>query len=62
MEAFTINQFCSGEKIGRSMFYKLAKMGKAPATYKVGSERRISREAWEAWRAERAAETESAAA
>jgi predicted DNA-binding transcriptional regulator AlpA len=52
-ESFTIKEFCAAEKISRSFFYKLDAQGKAPRTYKIGSNRRISREARIAWRAER---------
>jgi hypothetical protein len=60
-ESFTINEFCAAEKISRSMFYKLDGQGKAPKTYPVGCERRISRAAWESWRAAREAEATQAA-
>lgn len=52
-ESFTINEFCAAEKISRSFFYKLESQGKAPRTYPVGSARRISREAYSAWRSAR---------
>jgi predicted DNA-binding transcriptional regulator AlpA len=49
-ESFTINEFCTAEKISRTFFYKLQSQGKAPQTYPIGSNRRISREAYLAWR------------
>lgn len=52
-ESFTIAEFCAAEKISRQLFYKLSKQGLAPKTYRVGSDPRISRDAWDAWRAER---------
>ncbi|UPK15045.1 transcriptional regulator [Bradyrhizobium sp. 155] len=55
-ESFTINEFCAAEKISRAFFYKLQGQGKAPRTYPVGSNRRISREAYVAWRTAREAE------
>jgi len=55
-ESFTIKEFCAAEKISRAFFYKLQSQGKAPRTYPLGSDRRISREAWRAWRAERQTE------
>lgn len=58
-ESFTIAEFCASEKISRAFFYKLASQGKAPRTYPLGSNRRISREAYNVWRAAR--ETEAVA-
>lgn len=55
-ESFTISEFCAAEKISRAFFYKLQSQGKAPRTYPVGSNRRISREAYRTWRAAREAE------
>lgn len=52
-ESFTIQEFCAAEKISRAFFYKLQKAGNAPLTYPLGSNRRISREAYLAWRAAR---------
>ena len=57
-ESFTINEFCAAEKISRAFFYKLQSQGKAPRTYPLGSSRRISHDAYTAWRAAR--ETEAA--
>jgi predicted DNA-binding transcriptional regulator AlpA len=52
-ESFTIKEFCASEKISRAFFYKLQSQGKAPRTYPLGSNRRISREAYITWRAAR---------
>lgn len=57
-KSFTIQEFCAAEKISRAFFYKLQSQGNAPRTYPIGSNRRISREAYIAWRAAR--ETEAA--
>jgi predicted DNA-binding transcriptional regulator AlpA len=48
-ESFTIKEFCAAEKISRAFFYKLQSQGNAPRTYLLGSNRRISREAYLAW-------------
>jgi predicted DNA-binding transcriptional regulator AlpA len=52
-ESFTIKEFCAAEKISRAFFYKLQSRGKAPLTYPLGTNRRISREAYLAWRTAR---------
>jgi hypothetical protein len=54
-ESFTIDEFCRAEKISRSFFYVLEKRNDAPATYKVGKNRRISKAACDAWRTAREA-------
>ena len=54
-ESFTIKEFITAEKISISFFYRLAAAGKAPRTYHVGGNRRITRADWEAWRAHRLA-------
>ena len=55
-ESFTIKEFCAAEKISRAFFYKLQSQGKAPQTYPLGSNRRISLEAYLAWRTARQSE------
>jgi len=55
-ESFTIKEFCASEKISRSFFYKLLSQGKAPRTYQLGNERRISGEAYAEWRSARETE------
>jgi excisionase family DNA binding protein len=62
MQSFTIDEFCEAEKISRSFFYKLDSQGKAPKTYPIGRTRRISLDAYKAWRTAREAESEQAAA
>jgi predicted DNA-binding transcriptional regulator AlpA len=57
-ESFTIKEFCAAQKISRAFFYKLDAQDKAPQTYQIGSNRRISRDAYVAWRAAR--ETQAA--
>lgn len=52
-ESFTIQEFCQIEKICRSSFYNMQVQGTAPKTYPVGKRRRISREAYLAWRTAR---------
>ncbi|WP_441252616.1 transcriptional regulator [Tardiphaga sp. 71_E8_N1_1] len=52
-ESFTIKEFCAAEKISRNLFYKLQARGEGPKTYLVGVNRRISREAYLAWRTAR---------
>jgi hypothetical protein len=54
-ETFTIKEFITAEKISIAFFYQLDKRGKAPRTYYVGDNRRITRTDWEKWRAERMA-------
>jgi predicted DNA-binding transcriptional regulator AlpA len=55
-ESFTIQEFCTAEKISRAFFYKLQSQGKAPRTYPLGANRRISRESYVAWRTARESE------
>lgn len=54
--SFTIPGWCEHRKVSRSMFYKLAEQGVAPATYNVGTRRLISAEADATWLREREAE------
>jgi predicted DNA-binding transcriptional regulator AlpA len=56
-KSFSIDEFCADEGISRAFFYKLDAQGKAPDTYRVGKLRRMTREAREAWRAARQAES-----
>jgi hypothetical protein len=55
--SYTIEEFCKAERISRAMYYKLARMGKAPRHFNVGAAVRISPEARLEWRREREAET-----
>ena len=59
-KSFSIDEFCADEGISRSFFYKLDAQNKAPETYLVGRLRRMTREAREAWRAARKAESVAA--
>jgi predicted DNA-binding transcriptional regulator AlpA len=52
-ESYTIQEFCAAEKISRAFFYKLQAQGKAPHTYPLGSNRRISRKAYLVWQTAR---------
>jgi hypothetical protein len=52
-ESFTIQEFCAAEKISRAFFYKLQSQGKAPLTYPLGANRRISRDSYLTWRVAR---------
>jgi hypothetical protein len=51
--AYTIPEFCRAHRISAPTFYKLAKLGLAPAQMRHGNCIRISREAAAAWRAAR---------
>lgn len=46
---YTIDEWCQRRRVSRAMFYKLAKLGKAPRTYYVGTRRLISDQADAAW-------------
>ena len=39
--AYTITEFCTAHRIGRSFFYQLASEGRAPRVMKVGRRRLI---------------------
>lgn len=49
-DAHTVSTFCKAFQISRSMFYKLAREGKAPRLMKVGRRTLISAEATEEWK------------
>jgi hypothetical protein len=49
-DCLTIAEFCASEKISRSMFYKMLKMGAGPRVMQVGTHKRISPEARADWR------------
>jgi hypothetical protein len=55
--SFTIPEWCAHRKVSRSMFYKLEGQGLAPATYSVGTSRRISPDADAAWLRQREKES-----
>lgn len=50
--AQTINEFCESERISRSMYYKLRRLGLGPREMAVGTAVRISPEARADWRVE----------
>jgi hypothetical protein len=58
--SFTLAEWCQHRRISISFFYKLAELGKAPATIKLGRRRMVTSEADENWA--RANESASAAA
>jgi len=47
---YTVEQLCGQLRISHTHFYNLRREGKAPDSYLVGRQRRISRQAFEAWR------------
>lgn len=53
--AFTIDEWCTANRMCRATFYNLMKSGKGPVIMKVGSKTLISVEAAEAWRRQREA-------
>jgi hypothetical protein len=59
-EALTINEFCALEKISRTVFYDMQRLGVGPLTYRVGTFQRISAEARRAWQASREADMATA--
>jgi hypothetical protein len=46
----TIATFCEGERISRSLFYKLRREGRGPRLYYIGNKPYISPEARREWR------------
>ncbi len=48
--AYTVNEFCEAHRIGRSLFYELAKEGRGPAVTKLGNRAVILGEAAREWR------------
>jgi|RhiMetdeSRZDD1v2_1073273.scaffolds.fasta_scaffold3709399_1 hypothetical protein len=55
-QSYTINEFCTAERISRAMFYKLRAAGKGPRIFYVGDHPRISHEARIEWRRQLEAE------
>lgn len=49
MYSISIAEFCQKHRIGKTFFYKLARNGMAPETYKIGRIVRISEDAERAW-------------
>ena len=60
--SYTVEAWCKHRGISRSMFYLLAKQGKAPRSYSVGARRFVTVEADLAWLHDREAEANIAAA
>ena len=48
-QSYTVDEFCTAERLSRSMVYKLWSQGQGPRFYMVGSVRRISAEARLEW-------------
>ena len=48
--SLTVDEFCKAHGISRATFYELIKVGKGPATFKLGRLTRVSVEAERAWR------------
>jgi excisionase family DNA binding protein len=46
---YTVDEFCSAERISRSLLYKLWRQGRGPRYYLAGSHRRISEQAGQDW-------------
>lgn len=51
--SYTIDEWCAVEKISRSKFYELRRLGTGPDLMRVGSRYRISHEAAIQWRKDR---------
>lgn len=49
-KAASIDEFCHQHSISRAFFYKLQKLGQAPATMQVGARQLISEESAAEWR------------
>ena len=47
--SYTVDEFCSAERMSRGMLYKLWSQGKGPRYYLVGIRRHISHEARIEW-------------
>jgi predicted DNA-binding transcriptional regulator AlpA len=62
LEAFSIDEFCARHCFSRAYFYKLRQEGHGPREMKVGTRVLITAESAAAWRREREAATEAAAA
>jgi predicted DNA-binding transcriptional regulator AlpA len=63
MESFSIDSWCLSHGFSRAFYYKLAKRGQAPRTFKIGAAVRISAAAAAEWlAAKEAAQTDVEAA
>ena len=58
-QSYTVNEFCTAERMSRGMFYKLQAQGKAPRIYYIGNSPRISHQARTEWRERLEAEVAS---
>jgi hypothetical protein len=58
--AMTVAEWCAARRLSRAMFYKLARLGLGPVTYRVGTRRFISHEADAAWQAEQESQNSAA--
>lgn len=58
--AYSIAEFCTRHRIGKTTYYELKNSGKGPLEMKIGSRVLISVEAAEAWRRRMEEETSSA--
>lgn len=47
--AFAIREFCRSSRISASLFYRLCREGKGPATFKIGRRRYVRVESARAW-------------
>jgi predicted DNA-binding transcriptional regulator AlpA len=52
MRTFSIDRWCELHGFSRSYFYKLCEQGRAPKSFKIGHNTRISEDANNAWIAE----------
>ena len=59
--AMTVREWCEARRVSVPMFYKLAKQGRAPRSYRVGTRRFISNEADAAWQVQQEAEESTTA-
>ena len=58
-QSYTIDEFCTVERLSRAMLYKLWAQGNGPRWFQVGNRRHISHEARTEWRRRLEAEAES---
>ena len=59
--SFSVDEFCTAERICRATLYGLWKKGRGPRYYEIGNRRRITAQARADWHAEREAATATAA-
>jgi hypothetical protein len=55
--SYSIDEFCQAERISRSLYYKLRRLGQGPREMTMGRAKRISSEARAEWRRAREQET-----